>query len=249
MPNKVKNLTWHACWNTMPTKASLVQRTIIEDPLCDCCHETPLHALWLCKEADTIWDDSELWSYRRQIQFLSFKELLSWIILQKNNANSSLSQRNHVCLKTLNQFATALHWIAQLSKDRYAEFLACQATPTATPSERPARIRKFWKAPPADMVKINFNRVVFFGENKSGIKVVIRDSSGSGIASCSKKILYAFSSCEVEALDAATDLSFVSEIGINKVVLEGDPLVAIKALIRPESPLSSIGPWIEVWRL
>ena len=70
----------------MPTKASLVQRTIIEDPLCDCCHETPLHALWLCKEADTIWDDSELWSYRRQIQFLSFKELLSWIILQKNNA-------------------------------------------------------------------------------------------------------------------------------------------------------------------
>ena len=86
MPNKVKNLTWHACWNTMPTKASLVQRTIIEDPLCDCCHETPLHALWLCKEVDTIWDDSELWSYRRQIQFLSFKELLSWIILQKNNA-------------------------------------------------------------------------------------------------------------------------------------------------------------------
>ena len=30
------------------------------------------------------------------------------------------------------------------------------------------------------------------------------------------------------------------------VVLEGDPLVAIKALIKPESPLSSIGPWIEV---
>ena len=168
---------------------------------------------------------------------------------RKTMQNSSLSQRNHVCLKTLNQFATALYWIAQLSKDKYAEFLACQATPTATPGERPARIRKFWKAPPADMVKINFNRVVFFGENKSGIKVVIRDSSGSGIASCSKKILYAFSSCEVEALDAATDLSFVSEIGINKVVLEGDPLVAIKALIKPESPLSSIGPWIEVWRL
>ena len=95
------------------------------------------------------------------------------------------------------------------------------------------------------MVKINFDRAIFSGENKSGIGVVIRDSSGSVIASYSKKIPYAFSNCEVEALAAATALSFVVEIGINKAVLEGDSLVVIKALIKPESPLSSIGPWIE----
>ena len=89
--NKVKNLMWRACRNTMPTKASLVRRTIIEDPLCDCyheAHETPLHALWLCKEVDTIWDDNELWSYRRQIQFFSFKELLSWIIFAKKQCRT-----------------------------------------------------------------------------------------------------------------------------------------------------------------
>ena len=76
VPNKVKKLMWCACRNAMLTKASLVRRTIIEDPLCDRCHEapeTPLHALWLCKEIDTVWDDSALWSCRRQIQFLSFK--------------------------------------------------------------------------------------------------------------------------------------------------------------------------------
>ena len=95
------------------------------------------------------------------------------------------------------------------------------------------------------MVKINFDRAVFSGENKSGIGVVIRDSSGSVITSCSKKIAYAFSSCEVEALAAATALSFVAKIAINKAVLEGDSLVVIKALIKPKSPLSSIGPWIE----
>ena len=46
--NKVRNLLWHACRNAMPTKASLVRRTIIDDPLCDRCHEVhenPLHAL------------------------------------------------------------------------------------------------------------------------------------------------------------------------------------------------------------
>ena len=82
VPNKVRNLLWRACHNAMPMKANLVRRTIIEDPqdpLCDRCHEvqeTPLHAFWLCKEVDIVWEDSELWAHRRQIQFLSFKELL-----------------------------------------------------------------------------------------------------------------------------------------------------------------------------
>ena len=63
LPNKVKNLLWRACHNTLPTKASLVRRTIINDPLCDRCHEaheTPIHALWDCKELDTVWAGLEL---------------------------------------------------------------------------------------------------------------------------------------------------------------------------------------------
>ena len=89
VPNKVKNLMWHACHNAMPIKANPVQRTIIDDPLCDRCHEaheTSLHAIWMCKEVDVIWADPELWSCWREVHFLNFKELLSWIIEQQNNA-------------------------------------------------------------------------------------------------------------------------------------------------------------------
>ena len=53
VPNKVRNLLWRACRDAMPTKANLVRRKIIKEPLCDRCHEaheTPLHALGLCKE-------------------------------------------------------------------------------------------------------------------------------------------------------------------------------------------------------
>ena len=88
VPNKVRNLLWHACRDAIPTKANLVRIKIIEDPLRDRCHEThetPLHALWLCKEIDIVWEDSESWAYRRQLQVLSFKELLSWMIVQKQN--------------------------------------------------------------------------------------------------------------------------------------------------------------------
>ena len=34
IPNKVKKLLWRACRNALPTKANLVRRTIIDDPLC-----------------------------------------------------------------------------------------------------------------------------------------------------------------------------------------------------------------------
>ena len=61
IPNRVKNLLWRACRGAMPTKEALVRRTIIDDLLCDRCHEAqefPLHALWLCKELDTVWERS-----------------------------------------------------------------------------------------------------------------------------------------------------------------------------------------------
>ena len=85
VPNKVKNQLWCVCHNALPTKASLVHRTIINDPLCDHCHEayeTPVHALWDCKELDTVWVGSELSQLRQDANFLDFKELLSWLLQQ-----------------------------------------------------------------------------------------------------------------------------------------------------------------------
>ena len=77
-----------ACHNAMPTKANLVKRKIIDDLLCDRyheAHETALHAIWICKEVDVIWANPELWYCRREAPFLSFKEILSWMIKQENN--------------------------------------------------------------------------------------------------------------------------------------------------------------------
>ena len=134
VPNKVKNLLWRACRNAMPTKANLVRCTIIDDPSCDRCHdahEAPLHALWLCRELDSVWDSSGSWSFRHGVQFLDFKELLSGIILQQHDlelfawmAWTIWTQRNQV---RLHQPACSLHQIGQLSKERLSEFLAVQS--------------------------------------------------------------------------------------------------------------------------
>lgn len=75
--------------------------------------------------------------------------------------------------------------------------------------------------------------------------MVIRNTLGLVIASCSQRLSQAYSSDEVEAFVAAKTLSFAAEIGITKAVLEGDSLTIIKALSIDHWSLSSFGPLID----
>ena len=55
--NKVRNLLWRACRNSLPSKCNLLRRTIITEQLCDHCkedNEDVVHAVWSCKELDGI---------------------------------------------------------------------------------------------------------------------------------------------------------------------------------------------------
>ena len=66
IPNKVKNLVWRACRNSLPTKENLVRRTIITSSTCDRCFkasESPLHAIWSCPKLDPVWADLDLWGF------------------------------------------------------------------------------------------------------------------------------------------------------------------------------------------
>ena len=99
--------------------------------------------------------------------------------------------------------------------------------------------------PLADIAKINFDGAVFTNDNCSGIGVVIRNGSGSVLASCTKKLNQAYSGEHIEALAAATALSFASEIGFRRAVLEGDSLAVINALRERVSLLTPTGLLIE----
>ena len=58
VPNKVKNLIWHACTNSLPTKVNLAHCKIISDSLCDICRvhqEDTVHALFCCPVLSSLW--------------------------------------------------------------------------------------------------------------------------------------------------------------------------------------------------
>ena len=88
VPNKIKNLIWRACRNSLLTKVNLQCQTIIDNVVCDRCKLVPksaIHALWSCTELDVVWEDVQLWSHRQTNNFFDFKELLSWLISNQHH--------------------------------------------------------------------------------------------------------------------------------------------------------------------
>ena len=129
----------------------------------------------------------------------------------------------------LNQTANALHQIALLSKKWLAEYQARQISPNPVPI-RTQPSSCMWKPPPSGTFKINFDGAIFPMEKKSSIGVVIRDSRGLVIASCSKVVHQVLGASEVEAMAATWALSFAADVGVNWAVLEGDSLDVITGL-------------------
>nr|POE45359.1 hypothetical protein CFP56_54640 [Quercus suber] len=78
-----------------------------------------------------------------------------------------------------------------------------------------------------------------------GIGVVIRDSNGAVLASCSEKIPQAYKAEEIEALATLKALSFAFEVGFLSAMLKGDCLGLIQALKSEERNLSPTGLLIE----
>ncbi|XP_075662965.1 uncharacterized protein LOC142632452 [Castanea sativa] len=144
----------------------------------------------------------------------------------------------------LNQPADSLHQIAHISKVWLADYRAKQMD-SDMPVQQNQRPRKHWKPPPAELFKINFDSAVFPHEKKIGIGVVIRDHRGLVITSCSKLVHQELCSDDIEATTAGWALAFALEIGVKRVVLEGDSLNVIKGLTKEKKLLVPMGLLIE----
>lgn len=79
------------------------------------------------------------------------------------------------------------------------------------------------------MVKINFNGATS-KDQMSRIGVVLHDERGSVLASLSRNIPQVCRPLDIETLAASRALKFATDLGFNKVVLEGNYEVLMKVL-------------------
>ncbi|XP_065623665.1 uncharacterized protein LOC136065005 [Quercus suber] len=103
--------------------------------------------------------------------------------------------------------------------------------------------------PNESLYKINFDGAIFEDQACAGLDVVIRDSAGLIIGALSQKIKLPSSLVMVEVLAASQAISFVREISILRVVVEGNSLQVIKAINNTKSSKTSYGHIIDEIKL
>ena len=87
-----------------------------------------------------------------------------------------------------------------------------------------------WKPLASSELKANFNGAVFADTSEAGIGVVIRNEIGEVMAALSEKIALPSSVETLELLAARRAAVFAVELGLQRVIFEGDAEGVIKAL-------------------
>ncbi|XP_075658588.1 uncharacterized protein LOC142628359 [Castanea sativa] len=106
-------------------------------------------------------------------------------------------------------------------------------------------ILQHWQPPDLGSYKVNFDAAIFSASNSTGLGVMMRDCAGEAIGALSMPIPLPQSIADVEALACRRTVQFVAEIGLTRVVFEGDSLVIINALTTDIGELASYGAVLE----
>ena len=120
----------------------------------------------------------------------------------------------------------------------WQEFLASQEKELVLPS--PPSMQH-WCPLAFDMCKVNYDAAVFRSLNLASLGVVLRDSSGAVVGALSVPISLGRSVVELEALACLRAVQFALEIGLTRVVFEGNSTAVIDALRQGSGELTCYG--------
>ncbi|XVF56458.1 hypothetical protein PTKIN_Ptkin06aG0122300 [Pterospermum kingtungense] len=106
-----------------------------------------------------------------------------------------------------------------------------------------------WKAPVRDFYKINFDGAFSKAEAIGGIGVMAKDVDGLVTGALHLAVWNMGDAASVEATATAIAAKFVKDLGLSKVIIEGDALAIINAINSTTPDLSTIGNIIEEIRV
>nr|POE62458.1 hypothetical protein CFP56_26389 [Quercus suber] len=163
----------------------------------------------------------ECYNYGKGIFVIS-----TWLIWNRRNA--SHFGRSSQPLESVNIRAGAL----------LQEFIAVQDDDPSLP--KPAVMHQ-WRPPEYGTYKVNFDAAIFKSSNTAGIGVIIRDWGGQAIGALSMSMSLANSVSNMEALACRRAVQFAANLGLHRVIFEGDSAIVINAVSQENAALSSYG--------
>ena len=88
-----------------------------------------------------------------------------------------------------------------------------------------------WKPPDSGFYKVNFDGALFLDQRCTRLRVVVRDSAGLVIAALIQRVRLPDSVDVGEALAARRAICFALELSLHHLVIEGNSLRVIQAII------------------
>ena len=251
VPNKFKHFLWRACNNALPTMSNLFRRNITPTDQCELCKlypEDPLHAIWLCREVETVWSSSHCFNQANLPRPQSFSNLLSLFLQVTEDYRKEVfsiaasllwNRRNAI---HFGRPVQAMEQILSTAGNLLQDFLAAQQIELVIP---PSSTLQHWTKPDLHYHKVNFDAAMFREAHLAGIGVVVRDWRGEFVGALSSPMSLTNSVAEMEALACRKAVEFAAEIGVQRVIFEGDSAMVINALNQNNAGLSSYGVVIE----
>jgi ribonuclease HI len=245
LPNNLKVFMWRALHNALPTLADLEHRKVIQIAWCPWCGlqtETLIHAIWDCVEIKECWDESQI-TVSHETQFRDFHTLvwevfdhqgimglkefmaMGWQIWQMRNRKVHEEAKMNPRL------------VAQMARSIMEVYMDSWPTKEALQQY----VQGKWEAPKGGMYKLNYDGALCLSTRTAGMGVVIRNEVGLPMASMTCSRANVMDPFAAELFAAKAGLQLAHDIGIKRVILEGDSANTNKALGSMEDDYSWLG--------
>ncbi|KAE8817565.1 hypothetical protein D1007_04664 [Hordeum vulgare] len=245
-PLKIQQFLWRTAHNSLPVRRNLVKKGVNVDTICPVCHrfdEDGAHMFLKCKPVKKLWWELQLEEQRaawakfddpRQLveSILQLQEpqlLLAismcwnwWCTRNKINAEKKPFIHDQVLLQIRRSALEFQDFFSKSEKKRTA--------PAGT-----------WQRPCSDMIKVNIDGSFFKAAGHGGWGVVAQDADGDVCFSAAGKLNHAQDALQTEAKACLKALAIAQEYGMQRVQIETDAQMLVRAFSSMDMDLSPNG--------
>ncbi|KAA3479552.1 reverse transcriptase [Gossypium australe] len=247
LPTKIKITVWKITWNFLPTRVNLKHKKLAIGSTCPRCGEqaeTIDHLFRECPVTKETWSTLLLQDVLLHENW-NFEEWLIWVFEQCNlrawrlfrcalwaiwgNRNLRIHEKKVSTGTEIGNFV--ISYIAELDGLERKKL-------TQT------KVKQKWRHPPRGTIKINFDGAFDGHTSISASRIVIRNTEGATLFSCSKIHKGVPSAFATEALACRKAVRMGVENMWSEVIIEGDSLFVINKCRSRDKDKSLLGAYI-----
>ena len=251
LPHKTKLFLWRFCRNNIPVKSRLSTKGVhipVDCPMCTSEVEDLRHLFFQCPFALACW------SYYGAAYAMSTEDSASgWLLFKLDTCSSEEILlivtvlwgiwffRNKKVWENKRVTADiAMSWSAKTisdwkeARDKHAAQVVSKLSVRISPTVK-------WKKPDYGVYKLNVDAAIKLGEISFSMGLVLRDHSGTLVAGKTICKLMVSSVFEAEATAILEGLQWLINMTVDKVIIESDSFLSVKALQNSQENLLEVG--------